>query len=73
MFYGVIRRQVADLQQTTERKMTKFKINPNAISEQIIEADFFKLEGDYFWFFKGDSEVVSIKKAIHVDQIDHLA
>jgi len=54
-------------------KMSRFKINPNAISEQIIEADFFKIEGDYFWFFKGDSEVVSIKRASHVDQIDHFA
>jgi hypothetical protein len=52
--------------------MSKFKINPGAVSERIIEADYFKLEGDYFWFFNNDSEVISIKKAIHIDQIDHL-
>jgi hypothetical protein len=51
-------------------KMAKFKINPGAISERVIEADFFKLEGDYFWFFNNESEVVSINKAIHIDRID---
>lgn len=52
--------------------MSKFKINPGTISECIIEADSFRLEGEYFWFFNDNSEVVSIKKAIHIDRIDNL-
>jgi hypothetical protein len=53
--------------------MKKFVINKGGISEKVVHADYFKIEGNFVWFLTNDSEVVSIKKIDYVDQIDHLA
>jgi len=53
--------------------MKKFVINKGGISEKVVHADYFKIEGNFVWFLTNDSDVVSIKKIDYVDQIDHLA
>ncbi len=57
----------------SKESMKTYVINRGALSEKEVIADYFKIEGDFVWFLTNDSEVVSIKKIEHIDQIDHVA
>ncbi len=50
--------------------MNTYIVNPGSISEKVVKADYFKIENDFVWFLTDQSEVVSIKKADHIHQID---
>jgi hypothetical protein len=50
--------------------MNTYVVNLGSISEKVVKADYFKIENDFVWFLTNQSEVVSIKKADHIDQID---
>ena len=50
--------------------MNTYVVNPGLISEKVVKADYFKIENDFVWFLTNQSEVVSIKKVHHIDQID---
>jgi len=47
-----------------------YLVNPNSASERTIEADFFKIEGEFAWFFTNSDQVVSIHKTKFIDRID---
>ncbi len=49
-----------------------YTVNPNSATERTIEADFFKIEGEYAWFFKDNDQVVSIHKTKFIDRIDSI-
>jgi hypothetical protein len=49
-----------------------YTVNPNSPTERKIEADFFKIEGEYAWFFKDNDQVVSIHKTKFIDRIDSI-
>ncbi len=47
-----------------------FIINRNSIGEKLIKADFFKIEGDFAWFFKNETQVVSINRIDFINEIE---
>jgi hypothetical protein len=53
--------------------MKTFVINKGGISEKVVQADYFKIEGSFVWFLTNNSEVISIKKIYYVEQIDLVA
>lgn len=54
-----------------EKKM-QYLINSKSIGEKLVEADFLKIENDFVWFFKGESQVVSMHRAEFINTIDYL-
>jgi len=50
--------------------MKKYIINPDTPSQRTIEADYFHLKDDFFWFYSNQDEVVSINKADFITRID---
>lgn len=50
----------------------KYLINSKSVGEKLVEADFFKIENDFVWFFKGECQVVSIHRAEFINSIDYL-
>ena len=50
----------------------KYLINSKSVGEKLVDADFFKIENDFVWFFKGESHVVSIHRAEFINTIDYL-
>ena len=50
--------------------MNKYHVNKSLPGERLIEADYFRIEGDYFWFFTKDDKVKAISKSIYIETLD---
>lgn len=52
--------------------MAQFKVNPNTHAEQTIEAEFFLLREDYWYFHDASEDVVHVLSAKAVGEIERV-
>lgn len=61
---------IGGIRRVDRGNMSRYQINRGQNGDRMVFADYFKLEGQYFWFFDSDGNVKHITKATYVETID---